>query len=222
MKKIKVMMGVLLLAAALLTGCSQGEKEVFRQKTFDADGREVREIAVDVRDREIQVVLSGDDSVRIDYAESGKQTYDVALSDQGVLTMTAASGKEWRDYVGVNASAEDRRIVLHVPAGKLDALELRTNKEDVTLPALLEADRVTLEVTDGDVSFDRLRVGECLDVTSKNGDVRGSVVGGYDDFAMTCAVKKGESSLPEEKAGGDKTLRVSANNGDVAIEFVKE
>lgn len=35
-------------------------------------------------------------------------------------------------------------------------------------------------------------------------------------------MKKGESNLPVNKDGGEKTLVVSGNNGDVNIEFVKE
>ena len=55
---------------------------------------------------------------------------------------------------------------------------------------------------------------------NKNGDITGAIVGSYDDYAITCTVKKGESSLPEDKEGGSKTLTVSNNNGDIAIDFV--
>ena len=34
--------------------------------------------------------------------------------------------------------------------------------------------------------------------------------------------KKGDSNLPENKDGGEKTLKVYSNNGDVNIEFVNE
>lgn len=56
----------------------------------------------------------------------------------------------------------------------------------------------------------------------KNGDATGTVVGSYEDFAIRAQVKKGRSNLPENKDGGRKMLEVSANNGDVWIEFVGE
>ena len=42
----------------------------------------------------------------------------------------------------------------------------------------------------------------------------------WDDFSMDVDIKKGECNLPTEKTGGEKTLSVSENNGDVNIEFV--
>ena len=62
-------------------------------------------------------------------------------------------------------------------------------------------------------------MGKAVNLTVKNGDISGTIVGSYDDFAIRTEIKKGESSLPENKDGGEKTLDVSANNGDVNIEF---
>ena len=61
-----------------------------------------------------------------------------------------------------------------------------------------------------------------LTLKVKNWDISGSILGSCDDFAIQTEIKKGESSLPDEKDGGEKTLNVSGNNGDVNIEFVKE
>ena len=40
------------------------------------------------------------------------------------------------------------------------------------------------------------------------------------DFTIQTEIKKGETNLPDNKDGGEKTLNVSGNNGDVNIEFV--
>ena len=74
----------------------------------------------------------------------------------------------------------------------------------------------------GDIVFERLEVGNSLSLTVKNGDIRGTVMGSCDDFAVQSEVKKGECSLPASKAGGEKILNVSGNNGDVNIEFVDD
>lgn len=52
--------------------------------------------------------------------------------------------------------------------------------------------------------------------------ITGTITGSYDDYAITCTIKKGESSLPDEKGGGSKTLTAINNNGDIDIEFVSE
>lgn len=41
-------------------------------------------------------------------------------------------------------------------------------------------------------------------------------------FQFDLKSKKGESNLPENIEGGEKTLTVSSNNGDVEIGFVNE
>lgn len=66
-----------------------------------------------------------------------------------------------------------------------------------------------------------MEIGNSLTLESKNGNITGTVAGGYDDFSISSSVKKGENNLPEQKEGGEKTMTVTANNGDIAIRFTK-
>ena len=68
----------------------------------------------------------------------------------------------------------------------------------------------------GDVIVDDIDVGTELALSVKNGDIRGNVVGGYDDFSIDATIKKGDSSL-SGKTGGTKTLNLDANNGDIKL-----
>ena len=104
----------------------------------------------------------------------------------------------------------------------MENLTLSTTNEDISLPELSVTGSVSISSNGGDISFETLDVGSALTLNVKNGDISGTVVGSYDDFAIQTKIKKGESSLPDEKDGGEKTLNVSGNNGDVNIEFVKE
>lgn len=125
--------------------------------------------------------------------------------------MTSATNKEWTDYIGVSAGGEDRKITVQVPDGLLDSLEISTTNEDITLPELAVTGSVSLSSNGGSV---RLHV--------KNGDISGTVAGSYDDYSIQCSVKKGESTLPDSKAGGEKTLDAACNNGNVEIAFAGE
>lgn len=49
--------------------------------------------------------------------------------------MTAASDKEWADYIGGKSAAGSRKILLQVPDALLTALKLSTTNEDISLPA---------------------------------------------------------------------------------------
>ena len=61
-----------------------GKSEPFEKKSFTPDTK-VNEINLDVRDREIEVTLSDDEQVHIQYSENSKEYYDISVSDGNVL-----------------------------------------------------------------------------------------------------------------------------------------
>ena len=207
----------LALSIFVLAGCS-GESELFEEKSYTPD-MQVRKINLDVRDREIEVSLSEDEQIHIQYSENSKEYYKIAVSDENVLTMTSTSDKEWTDYIGAKPSAEARKISLQIPDTLLENLTLSTTNEDVSLPVLAVTGSIDISTNGGNITFESLDVGNTLTLTAKNGDISGTVIGSYDDFAIQSEIKKGDSNLPDNKDSGDKTLKVSSNNGDVNIEF---
>ena len=210
----------LVLGSFVLAGCSNSS-EPFEEKSYTSD-TQINEINLDVQDREIEVSLSEDEQVHIQYYENSKEYYDISVSDENVLTMASASNKEWTDYIGLKTSAENRKISLQIPDSLLENLTLSTTNEDIALPALAVKGSINISSNGGNITFGSLDVGNSLYLTVKNGDISGTVIGGYDDFAIKSEIKKGESNLPDNKDGGEKTLNVSGNNGDVDIEFVNE
>lgn len=218
MKKIIALALCFIMSSFVLAGCS-GESESFEEKSFTPD-TQVNGVDLDVRDREIEVVLSEDEQVHIQYSENSKEYYEISVSDGNVLTMVNASNKEWTDYIGGKPSAEDRKIVLQVPTALLDSIALSTTNEDISLPALTVTGSIDISANGGNITFETLDLGNTLALTVKNGDISGTVTGSYDDFAIQSEIKKGDSNLPGNKDSGNKTLQVSSNNGDVNIEFV--
>ena len=219
MKRIISLVLCLMLGSFILAGCGDGG-EPFEEKEYTAEGQ-IKAIDLDVRDREIEVMRSGDEQVHIQYSENDKEYYDISVSDEAVLTMTGASDKDWTDYIGGKPSAENRKIILQIPDALLENLTLSTTNEDITLPELAVTGNISVSSNGGNIVFGNLDVGDGLYLTVKNGDISGTVVGGYDDFAIQSKIKKGESNLPDSKEGGEKTLNVSGNNGDIRVDFVK-
>ena len=205
------------LGSFALAGCGSGGGP-FEEKIYTPDGQ-IREICVDVQDREIEVSPSGDGRVHLQYSENNKEYYHISVSEDQVLKVTGASAKEWTDYFGRKPSAEKRKIWLQIPDQSLNALTLSTTNEEISLSPMTVEGSVRIASNGGDIAFEHLEVGNSLSLTVKNGDIRGTVVGSYDDFAIQAEVKKGECSLPVSKTDGAKTLEVSSNNGDISIEF---
>lgn len=218
MKKTLTSLLCLTVACLALAGCSDNNPP-FEEKSYTPD-TQVREIQLDVEDRSIEVALSPDNQVHIQYFENSKEYYQISVSDENVLTMTSASDKAWNDYIGGKPAAEDRRIRLEIPDGLLENVTLSTTNENITLPALAVTGEISLSSNGGNLSFESLDVGRALTLHAKNGNITGTIAGSYDDFVIQTQIKKGESNLPDEKSGGEKTLDVSCNNGDVSIEFV--
>lgn len=220
MKRIISLALCLVLSSFVLAGCSKSS-EPFEEKSYTSD-TQIQEISLDVQDREIEVTLSPDQQVHIQYFENSKEYYDLSVSDQNVLTMTSATNKDWTDYIGGKPSAEYRKITLQVPDALLEQLTLSTTNENISLSALAVTGSVSISANGGNISFGNLDVGSALTLEVKNGDISGAVVGGYDDFAIQSNSKKGGTNLPEQKDGGEKNLNVSSNNGDVNIEFITQ
>lgn len=217
MKKLISLAVCLVLGSFALTGCSDSGKP-FEEKSYTPD-TQITEIDLDVQDREIEVSLSEDEQVHIQYFENSTEYYDISVSGN-VLTMTSASSKSWTDFIGVKSSAENRKISLQIPDALLENLTLSTTNEDVTLPALTVTGSVSVTSNGGNITFGDLEVGSALTLNVKNGDISGTVAGSCDEFAIQTEIKKGESNLPDRKDGGEKSLHVSGNNGDVSIAFV--
>lgn len=218
MKKIISFVLCLMLGSSLLSGCSN-DGEPFEEKSYTPD-TPVKAIRLEVRDREIEVLLSEDEQVHIQYYENNKEYYDITVSDENVLTITSAGNKTWTDYIGGKPSAEDRKITLQIPNAFLENLILSITNEDITLSAAAVTGSMDISSNGGNIAFESLDVGNTLTLNVKNGNVSGTVVGSYDDFSIQSDIKKGESNLPDTKDGGGKTLHVLCNNGDVDIAFV--
>lgn len=220
MKKISSVVLFLILGSLILSGCSNSSQP-FEEKNYTSD-TEIKEIRLDVRDREIEVSLSEDGKVHIKYYENSKEYYDISVTEENVLTMTSASDKEWTDYIGGKPSAQNRKISLQIPNALLENLTLSTTNEDITLSALTVTQSINISSNGGNIAFGALSPGSALTLNVKNGNISGKIAGSYEDFAIQSEIKKGESNLPDNKDSGEKKLNVTCNNGDVSIEFVKE
>lgn len=221
MKKFIMLVLCAIYAMMLTTGCADSN-EAFASKSYASDSAEVTEVHIDVRDREIEVLNSKDNQIHIEYYESSKETYDISVSDDNVLTMTSVSNKEWKDFIGSKSPDESRKIILKVPDSILSVLSLTTTNEDIVLSPMAVTGDISISANGGNITFDNVNAGNALNLSAKNGDIRGSISGGYDDYAIVCKIKKGNSNLPNEKKDGAKTLQVSNNNGNIKIEFVKD
>lgn len=212
-KRIATMLS-LLMTVCLFAGFAADDD--FRAITFDQVAEDVKSLSIAVRDRSVSITPSTDGMVHIDAFASAKEGYDIALSDDGTLTMESAYDKEWTDFFGGKPSDAYRTITVALPSESLEALSVSTTNEDVKVSDIAVTGSASLSSNGGNVIVDDIDVGTALALSVKNGDIRGNVVGGYDDFSIDVTIKKGDSSLLD-KTGGTKSLTLDANNGDIKL-----
>lgn len=219
MKKNLILIMSVVFMTGLLCGCSAGSG--FEAKSYVSDAP-VSGVFIDVRDREINVSLSEDERVHIDYFENEDESYEISISDEGILNMAANNNEGISWFFGAKSYNEQNKIMLQLPSDTLASLEIRTTNENIFADSVNVTDNIKLSDNNGDILFEKLNAGTGLQIENKNGSIRGTVAGSYDDFAIYTESKKGENNLPASKEGGTKTLNVINNNGDIDVEFAAE
>lgn len=209
--------GAMILA---LSGCAKNEN--YAQKSYCSDGIEIQSVVIDVSDRQLEISASEDNNVYIEYFDGEKEYLDVTVSKESVLTVKCVYDKKWTDFVGVKKfEAKYRSIKIRVPDGITGAFTAHTTNGDISASAVSFGDKVNLGADGGSVVLERLSAGKAINLKAKNGDIRGTVTGGWDDYSISCTIKKGDCNLPLNKVGGDKAFSADCNNGDIKIDFVK-
>ena len=217
MKRSFLLFSLLIAMVSALSACA--DEDLFVPMEYTASIDEVQAVSIDVRDRMIDVSLSDDDQIHVDYFVSSKEGYDIGIAD-GCLAMIRTSNKDWTDFIGMKPAEENRRISLRMPEMLLRSISLKTTNADIRIHEAFSAGEISLSSNGGNILFENLDAGKSITLDAKNGDIKGSIIGGWDDFSIHCESKKGECNLPSEKNNGEKMLNVNANNSDVAIEFV--
>lgn len=219
MKKLSALLFVVVgLMAILLTGCS--DDSIFTEKTYQSDDNIIENIVVQVTDRELEISVSEDNQIHIDYFDSEKEYLDISVSDNNELTVKLSFDKEWTDFIGSKPKSEYRKIKIRIPNHIIMSLSASTANENIRISSL-SAENISLHTNGGNIACNLVDIGKAIDLTAKNGNITGSVVGGWDDFSISCRIKKGECNLPTNKDGGKKSFFADCNNGNIEIEFIE-
>lgn len=200
-----------------LTSCSS--TDVFTAQSYASGNNTIESLTIDVIDREVTIIPSTDNEIKINYFTSDKEFYNLTTTESNGLVMQYAHNKEWTDYVGVLAPLEYRKINVEVPTNVLSDLTISTTNDNINISSISVSNSITLTNEGGDIGFSEIGVGSNLILTAKNGNINGSILGSYDLFSIFCEIKKGQTNLPIEKTDGTKQLKVNCNNGDVDVIF---
>lgn len=216
-KLVTVLIAIIVVGLLIFSGCNNGG--TFVEKTYSTKDLVINNVILDVSDREIEVTTSSDNQIHINYFESEKEYYDISLTD-GTLKMTIVFDKKWTDFIGTKAEKEYRKIKLEIPNALLTDLTIKTTNEKIEVCELEVKESILLDSNGGNIELDKVFAGKTINLTVKDADIIGSVVGGWDDYTINVSIKKGESNLAN-KDGGEKLLSVDCNNRNIRIDLIK-
>lgn len=185
MKKLKLaviaLVGVLVFT---LTGCSNGY--TFTEKSYSGGENEIKKIAVLVEDRELEIGASEDNQIHIDYHDGEKEFLEITVSESKELTVKLVYQKDRTNFIGVKPSAEYRTIMIRIPDDLIETLSIKTTNENIKVNALTFTENLSLDTNGGNIVCDRVGVGKAVSLAAKDGNLTGSVIGGWDDFSISC------------------------------------
>ncbi len=217
MKKILVLVVSLIGMAVFFSGCAK-EGGPIESKSYTSEGENITSVSIDVRDKEIAVTPSYDELVHINYYENDTRYYNISISD-GLLVLTEKSDGGIGEFFGIKSSNQENVISLQIPKSLITTLEISTTNENILLSDITITDSISLSNNRGNISFHNVASGGDITINNKNADITGSILGKYEDYNISCDIKKGDSSLSSNDNGAVKNLYVTNNNGNIDVDF---
>ena len=130
MKKLMALLFTLISVLVFaLTGCSNGD--TFTEKSYSTGENEIEKVIIQVTDRELEISVSEDNRIYIDYFDGEKQYLDIAVTENKELTIKLAFNKEGTDFIGTKPSAEYRKIKIKIPNNLITAFSASTTNENI-------------------------------------------------------------------------------------------
>lgn len=194
MKKIVCVVLAVLFVFAFV-GCSNGG--TFSEKNYLSENGQIRSIIIDVADRELNIGLSSDGQISVNYFDSEKQYLEISVSESNELVIRLAYDRSWTDFIGVKPDRKYRGITVLVPENLLASLNASTTNGDIKVSCLDVSEEINLCSNGGDVICERVGAVGKISLKAKNGDIRGTVAGGLDEFSN----QKGRLQSAVEQGG---------------------
>ena len=134
MKKILAALTACTIFAVLLAAVGCSGSEMFEAKRYSSGEDSVKSVSIDVTDREVEIITSADGQVYIDYSESEQEFYSIRLSEDGDLTMTLETDKDWTDLSEPNPRRNTAKSLLRCQADLATLRSRRRTKRSAFQP----------------------------------------------------------------------------------------
>ncbi len=207
-------LGILASTLFGLTSCGDTE---FNAQTYTSSSS-LTSLTMTVENRTVNIKKSMDDKLMIEYYDSDKEYLNITENDS-IIDISLGIDKQWYDFIGIQSDSQYRIINLYLPS-TISSLQISTTNENINADNLTISNYIMLNTIYGDIELIDIYGSNKIELTTKNENINGTIVGSYDDYSIKCDIKKGNTNLPSKKENGEKILHVNCNNGDANIEMI--
>lgn len=181
----------------------------YEDKTYEVS-EDFNKISVDIRESDLEFVLSDDESCRVECKERARLGYSVKVVD-GTLTVAVEDGRKWYDYIQIFSFGV--KMTVYLPKAQYESVVINSTTGDVSVPKDFSFVSAKAELTTGDLKW-QAAVSGGLTVKSTTGDM---TVSGISPRSLDLKASTGRISVSDVSCS---TASFKATTGGVRLKGV--
>lgn len=242
---------ILLITAGLFLLCGTvvaGTAIILMNKAYSDDARmqtqtiteNISKVNIFVDMSDIKIIPADTDKIVLTYFTDDTNKYEIT-TDNGILSIEYVRFKrnkaKWYDYYINFDFGRDHDVILNVPRNFSADIQLSADYGDIEVSGVkggsmkINSDYGDIEIADckfnsidcaadyGDIDVERCE-GKILNFSTDCGDIEGTIAGNEADYTINAETELGDKNI-NNKAGGQNTLDVKTDLGDIDIKFVR-
>ncbi len=84
----------------------------------------------------MEIVVSNDNQIHIDYFDGEKEYLDISVSENGELTIKIHCDKNWSDFISMKSEAKYRKINIKIPNNMINEVSVKTTNANIKATSL--------------------------------------------------------------------------------------
>ena len=100
-------------------------------------------------------------------------------------------------------------------------LKVKTSNGKIEAENITSGDLIELITSNGAVKIENILAGKNITLSSSNGAIKGTINDKIANYTIESKTSNGNSNLPSQVFGNEKTLNISTSNGSIDVNFTK-
>lgn len=189
--------------------------EDYQRKEYVLPADQLSGLLVEETAEDIRITAAAGDEIRVSYAESDEESYEIELSPQGRLSIRKKEEQPWFRFSLNLGQKEGRELRISIPQELAGNLEILSASGDVRISELNTQGSLSIRTASGDMHLQNCKVQQKVNLSTASGELRLLGLEAQKGLAATSA--SGDLCLQSSK-GIREECRLSTASGDILLE----